>query len=50
MRLITLHNLHFYLGLMRKIRASILDGSFAEFRKEFVSGYRVWNAAEKDES
>jgi hypothetical protein len=35
---------------MRKIRATILDGSFAEFRKEFVSGYRVWNAAEKDES
>jgi len=46
LRLISLHNLHFYLSLMRKIRATILDGSFAEFRKEFVSGYRVWNAME----
>ncbi|MFZ0615093.1 MAG: tRNA guanosine(34) transglycosylase Tgt [Chthoniobacterales bacterium] len=46
LRLITLHNLHFYLGLMRKIRSSILDGSFAEFRREFVSGYRVHNAIE----
>jgi queuine/archaeosine tRNA-ribosyltransferase len=31
---------------MRKIRSSILDGSFAEFRREFVSGYRVHNAVE----
>jgi queuine/archaeosine tRNA-ribosyltransferase len=31
---------------MRKIRESILEGSFAEFRKEFVSGYRVWKAEE----
>ena len=46
LRLITLHNLHFYLGLMRKIRASILDGSFAEFRREFVSGYRVHTATD----
>jgi len=35
---------------MKKIRASILDGSFAEFRKEFVSGYRVWNASEREET
>ena len=27
-RLHTLHNLHFYLGLMRGIRRSILDGTF----------------------
>jgi queuine tRNA-ribosyltransferase len=50
LRLVTLHNLHFYLGLMRRIRTAILDGSFASFRREFVSGYRVWNGAEKDES
>jgi queuine tRNA-ribosyltransferase len=50
LRLVTLHNLHFYLGLMRRIRAAILDCSFASFRREFVSGYRVWNGAEKDES
>ena len=46
LRLVTLHNLHFYLTLMRKIRASILDGNFAEFRREFVSGYRARNAVE----
>ena len=31
-RLNTIHNLHFYLNLMRKIRASICDGSWPEFR------------------
>ena len=50
LRLVTLHNLHFYLTLMRKIRTTILDGSFAEFRREFVSGYRVWNAEERNET
>ena len=49
LRLVTLHNLHFYLTLMRKIRSAILDGSFAEFRREFVAGYRVWNPEEKAE-
>ncbi|NBZ96304.1 MAG: tRNA guanosine(34) transglycosylase Tgt [Proteobacteria bacterium] len=46
LRLVTLHNLHFYLTLMRKIRSSILDGTFAEFRREFVAGYRVWSPEE----
>jgi queuine tRNA-ribosyltransferase len=49
LRLVTLHNLHFYLTLMRKIRSAILDGTFAEFRREFVSGYRVWSPEEKAE-
>ena len=39
LRLVTLHNLHFYLNLMGKVRAAIEDGSFESFRKEFVSGY-----------
>ena len=50
LRLITLHNLHFYITLMKKIRVAILDGSFSDFRKDFVSGYRVHNAVEKDEA
>ena len=50
LRLITLHNLHFYITLMKKIRGTILDGSFSDFRKDFVSGYRVHNAVEKDEA
>jgi queuine tRNA-ribosyltransferase len=40
LRLVTLHNLHFYLKLMRTARAAILEGRFAELRKEFVSNYR----------
>jgi len=48
LRLISLHNLHFYLSLMRRMRGAILDGTFAEFRREFVAGYKVHNAAEQD--
>jgi len=39
LRLITLHNLHFYLELMTRARVAIETGTFAAFRKEFVSGY-----------
>jgi queuine tRNA-ribosyltransferase len=41
LRLLSLHNLHFYLDLMKHARAAIGDGTFAEFRKRFVSGYQV---------
>src|SRR5438132_1557369 len=41
LRLITLHNLHFYLDLMRRARAAIENGTFNEFRKRFVSNYRT---------
>ena len=40
LRLITLHNLHFYLDLMRLARAAILEERFPAFRKEFVSNYQ----------
>jgi queuine tRNA-ribosyltransferase len=40
LRLVTLHNLHFYMNLLRMARTSILQGRFGEFRKEFVSNYR----------
>ncbi len=36
-RLNTLHNLHYYLQLMREIRASIDAGSFQEFRIRFAA-------------
>lgn len=39
LRLISLHNLHFYLNLMRQARQAILQGTFEQFRNEFVSGY-----------
>src|SRR4051794_40095516 len=41
LRLITLHNLHFYLDLMSKAREAISAGTFQQFRKQFVSGYKV---------
>ncbi len=40
LRLITLHNLHFYLQLMAAMRAALERGTFGEFRKKFVAGYR----------
>jgi queuine tRNA-ribosyltransferase len=41
LRLITLHNLHFYLDLMTRARAAIENGSFNLFRKTFVAGYKT---------
>jgi queuine tRNA-ribosyltransferase len=40
LRLITLHNLHFYLGLMRRVRRALEEGTFPAFRRDFVGGYR----------
>ena len=39
--LTTLHNLHFMLDLMRRIRQSILDGSFLELKRAFLAEYRT---------
>jgi queuine tRNA-ribosyltransferase len=41
LRLISLHNLHFYLDLMRQARAAIENESFDEFRKGFVGDYKT---------
>jgi len=41
LRLITLHNLHFYLDLMRQARDKIDKGTFDEFRGDFVSNYET---------
>jgi queuine tRNA-ribosyltransferase len=45
LRLITLHNLHFYLELMRRARDEIEAGSFSGFRQNFVAGYRTNNGS-----
>ena len=45
LRLITLHNLHFYLSLMTEARTRIENGTFAEFRKQFVSNYKTRETA-----
>jgi queuine tRNA-ribosyltransferase len=44
LRLITLHNLHFYLELMNRARRAIENDSFAEFRREFVANYKTREA------
>jgi queuine tRNA-ribosyltransferase len=41
LRLITLHNLHFYLELMRQTRGAIESGMFEQFRKQFVANYKI---------
>jgi len=41
LRLITLHNLHFYLNLMSRARKEIEGGTFDQFRKAFVAEYKT---------
>jgi len=36
-RLATIHNIHYYISLMKKMRAAIIDDSFNEFKKIFYS-------------
>ena len=44
LRLITLHNLHFYLNLMSQARSEIERGAFDRFRKTFVARYKTRDA------
>jgi queuine tRNA-ribosyltransferase len=48
LRLVSLHNLHFYLRLMRRVRTAIIEGSFNEFRMRFVANYKPWVPQEGD--
>jgi queuine tRNA-ribosyltransferase len=41
LRLATLHNLHFMLETMRRIRQSIFNGTFAEYKTRFLADYRA---------
>ena len=34
-RLATIHNLHYYLTLVKNARVAIIEGKFKEFKKEF---------------
>jgi queuine tRNA-ribosyltransferase len=47
LRLITLHNLHFYLNLMRRARTEIQDGTFDHFLRAFVTEYKTREAIEQ---
>jgi queuine tRNA-ribosyltransferase len=48
LRLITLHNLHFYLNLMSKTRRAIESGDFGRFRRNFVANYAPGDSARRD--
>ncbi len=39
--LVSLHNSHFYLRILREARAAIQAGTFAEFRRLFRENYRL---------
>ncbi|MGH8095380.1 MAG: tRNA guanosine(34) transglycosylase Tgt [Chthoniobacterales bacterium] len=41
LRLLTLHNLHFYLDLMRRARLAIETATFEDFRRDFAASYQV---------
>jgi len=40
LRLTTLHNLHFMLEIMRRMRQAILDGTFADYKRRFLATYQ----------
>lgn len=39
LRLVSVHNTHFYLEVMREVRAAIAAGTFTEYRREFAADY-----------
>jgi queuine tRNA-ribosyltransferase len=41
LRLATIHNLHFLLEIMRRIRQAIFDGNFTAYKEEFLTTYRA---------
>ena len=45
LRLITVHNLHFYLDVMTRARRAIESGTFADFRAQVATEYRARDAS-----
>ena len=50
LRLVTMHNLHFYLRHMEQMRDAIEQGRFTEFRTRFVSNYRPQQRGEDSDA
>lgn len=44
LRLVSLHNIYFYLNLMRKIREAIEQDEFVDFKKDFLKKYKNYDA------
>ena len=40
LRLLSLHNLYFLEEFVRRMRQSIIDGKFSEFRQDFLANYQ----------
>ncbi|MEI6286406.1 MAG: tRNA guanosine(34) transglycosylase Tgt [Bacillota bacterium] len=40
LRLLTIHNLHFLIDFSARMRQSIIDGKFVEFREQFLNSYQ----------
>jgi queuine tRNA-ribosyltransferase len=49
-RLLTLHNLTFYLGLMRDMRRAVAEGAFGPFRSRFLARYGVESVGDAADS
>jgi queuine tRNA-ribosyltransferase len=49
-RLLTLHNLTFYLGLMRDMRRAVAEGAFGPFRSRFLTRYGVESVGDAADS
>ncbi len=45
LRLLTLHNVFFYLHLMKRVRDAMDTGAFGEFKEDFIPRYRAASAA-----
>ena len=48
-RLASIHNLRYMARLSARMRAAVLDGSFAPWRDEFLAGYRVADESKRQE-
>jgi len=48
-RLLSVHNLTFYLGLMARMRGAIAGGSFGAFRSRFLERYGVESVVDRDD-
>jgi queuine tRNA-ribosyltransferase len=40
-RLLSLHNVHFFIGVVRAMRAAISEGGFGAFKTRFFARYAV---------
>jgi queuine tRNA-ribosyltransferase len=49
-RLLTVHNLTFYFGLMADVRRAVADGRFEAFRARFLAGYGVESVGGSDDA